>query len=158
MKSGKAQIRKARTADVVEIHKILWRFSRTEKLLARSLSQLYTTVRDMVVFEDEQGQIAGCCTLHIVDADLAEIRSLAVLESHQRRGIGAGLVRECILEAKDLGIRRLFTLTIEVEFFKSLGFRMEEKEYLPHKVWWDCRNCPKYPDYCDESALVLDIA
>jgi amino-acid N-acetyltransferase len=150
-------IRKARTADVVEIHKMLWHFSKDEKLLARSLSQLYTTVRDMVVFEDENGSIAGCCTLHIVDEDLAEIRSLAVLESHQRRGIGRDLVKACISEAKELGIRKLFTLTVEEEFFKRMGFRLENKEGLPHKVWWDCMNCPKYPNYCDESALVLDI-
>ncbi len=151
-------IRKARTADVVEIHKMLWHFAKAERLLARSLSQLYTTVRDMVVFQDEHGRIAGCCTLHIVDEDLAEIRSLAVLESHQRQGIGRELVEECISEARELGIRKIFALTIEVEFFKRLGFRLENKEDLPHKVWWDCRNCPKYPNYCDESALVLDIA
>jgi amino-acid N-acetyltransferase len=114
----------------------------------------------MVVSEDEHGIIAGCCTLHIVDSDLAEIRSLAVLESHQLRGIGRSLVQACISEAKELGIRKLFTLTNRnsVAFFERLGFRLENKDDLPHKVWWDCRNCAKYPDYCDESALVLDIA
>jgi len=150
-------IRKARTADVVEIHKILWHFAKAERLLARSLSELYTTVRDMVVFEDEVGHVAGCCTLHIVDEDLAEIRSLAVLESYQRRGIGRGLVDACIAEAKELGIRKLFTLTVEVAFFERLGFQTVSKEGLPHKVWWDCRHCAKYPDYCDESAMVLDF-
>ena len=151
-------IRKARIADVVEIHKMLWHFSKVEKLLARSLSELYTTVRDIVVFEDEAGRIAGCCTLHIVDEDLAEIRSLAVLESHQRSGIGRDLVEACISEAKELGICKLFALTGEVAFFERLGFQLEDKEDLPHKVWWDCRHCPKHPNYCDESALVLDIA
>jgi len=151
-------IRKAKTADVVEIHKMLWHFSKTEKLLARSLSELYTTVRDMVVFEDKYGKVAGCCTLHIVDEYLAEIRSLAVLESHQHRGVGRDLVKACISEAKELGIRKLFALTGEVEFFERLGFQLENKDDLPHKVWWDCRHCPKHPNYCDESALVLDIA
>ena len=151
-------IRKARTADVVQIHKILWHFAKAEKLLARSLSELYTTVRDMVVFEDEPGHVAGCCTLHIVDEDLAEIRSLAVVESHRRRGIGRELVNACISEAKELGIRKLFTLTVEAAFFESMGFQSVDKEGgLPHKVWWDCRHCPKYPDYCDESAMVLDM-
>ena len=150
-------IRKARIADVVEIHKMLWRFSKAEKLLARSLSELYTTLRDIVVFEDEAGRILGCCCLHIVWEDLAEIRSLAVLESHQHRGIGRDLVAACISEAKELGIGKLFALTGEVAFFERLGFQLENKEDLPHKVWWDCRHCPKHPNYCDESALVLDI-
>jgi amino-acid N-acetyltransferase len=150
-------IRKARTADIVEIHKMLWHFAKAEKLLARSLSQLYTTVRDMVVFEDADGRIAGCCTLHIVDESLAEVRSLAVLDTHQRQGIGRAMVQACLSEAVGLGIHKLFTLTIEVEFFERLGFKLQEKETLPHKVWWDCMNCPKYPDYCDESAMVLDI-
>ena len=151
-------IRKARIADVVEIQKMLRHFAKTENLLARSLSELYTTLRDIVVFEDEAGRIAGCCTLHIVDEDLAEIRSLAVLESHQRSGIGRDLVEACISEAKELGICKLFALTGEVAFFERLGFQLEDKEDLPHKVWWDCRHCPKHPNYCDESALVLDIA
>ncbi len=73
-------IRKARIADVVEIQKMLRDFAETGSLLARSLSELYTTLRDIVVFEDETGRIAGCCGLHIVWEDLAEIRSLAVLE------------------------------------------------------------------------------
>ncbi|MGA2403167.1 MAG: N-acetyltransferase [Syntrophobacteraceae bacterium] len=150
-------IRKARIADVIEIHKMLWHFAETGKLLARSLSELYTTVRDMVVFEDEYGCVAGCCTLHIVSEDLAEIRSLAVLESHQHRGIGRGLVEACMSEAKQLGIGRIFTLTDEVGFFERLGFQLVDKDVLPHKVWWDCSKCPKHPDYCDESALVLDL-
>jgi amino-acid N-acetyltransferase len=151
-------IRKARISDVVEIHRMLWQFSKEEKLLARSLTELYTTVRDMVVFEDMEGHIAGCCTLHIVSEDLAEIRSLAVLESHQRRGIGRALVEFCVSEAKELGILKLFTLTNEAGFFERLGFQLENKEDLPHKVWWDCRYCPKYPNYCDESALVMEIS
>ena len=109
------------------------------------MSELYTTVRDMVVFEDETGRIAGCCTLHIVDEDLAEIRSLAVLESHQHRGIGRDLAEACISEAKELGIHKLFALTGEVAFFERLGFQLENKEDLPHKVWWDCRHCPSTP-------------
>jgi len=150
-------IRKARIADVVEIHKMLWRFSKAEKLLARSLSELYTTLRDIVVFEDEAGRILGCCCLHIVWEDLAEIRSLAVLESHRHHGIGGRLVEACVSEAKALGICRLFALTYEVGFFEHLGFRLVDKNMFPQKVWADCLHCPKFPN-CDESALVLDIA
>jgi amino-acid N-acetyltransferase len=150
-------IRKARIADVVEIQHMLRDFAKAGSLLARSLSELYTTLRDIVVYEDESGRIAGCCGLHILWEDLAEIRSLAVLEPCRLRGIGRGLVETCLSEAGGLGIGRVFTLTYEVEFFKRLGFRTVDKEMFPQKVWWDCHNCPKFPN-CDESALVLDLS
>ncbi len=149
-------IRKARIADVVQIQKMLRDYADSGKLLARSLSDLYTTLRDIVVFENDEGQVAGCCSLHIVWEDLAEIRSLAVLESHHGRGIGRKLVEACIAEANALGICRLFTLTYEVGFFESLGFSLIDKNMFPQKVWADCLHCPKFPN-CDESALVLDL-
>ncbi|SPJ14950.1 putative enzyme [Syntrophobacter sp. SbD2] len=150
-------IRKARISDVVEIQKMLRDFAETGSLLARSLSELYTTLRDIVVFEDETGRIAGCCCLHIVWEDLAEIRSLAVREGNQHHGIGGRLVEACVSEAKALGICRLFALTYEVGFFEHMGFRLVDKNMFPQKVWADCMHCPKFPN-CDESALVLDIA
>ena len=93
-------IRKATIADVVEIQKMLRDFAERGNLLARSLSELYTNLRDILVFEDEAGLVVGCCGLHIVWEDLAEIRSLAVLESHQHLGIGRRLVEQCLLESK----------------------------------------------------------
>ncbi len=150
-------IRKARIADVVEIQKMLRDFADTGSLLARSLSELYMTLRDIVVYEGEDRRIAGCCALHILWEDLAEIRSLAVLEPYQRQGIGRRLVENCVSEADGLGISRVFTLTYEVDFFKRLGFRSVDKNMFPQKVWWDCHNCSKFPN-CDESALVLDLS
>ena len=150
-------IRKARVADVIEIQKMLRDFAEKGNLLARSLSELYTGLRDILVFENEAGQVAGCCGLHIVWEDLAEIRSLAVLGSHQHLGIGRRLVDECISEAKGLGIGRVFTLTYEVGFFERVGFRLVDKNMFPQKVWADCLHCPRFPN-CDESALLLDIA
>lgn len=149
-------IRKARIADVIEIQKILRDFAEEGRLLARSLSELYTTLRDMSVYENDGGRLAGCCGLHIVWEDLAEIRSLAVASEFQRRGVGRMLVNSCLAEAEALGVSRIFTLTYEVEFFQSVGFRLVDKNMFPQKVWWDCHNCSKFPN-CDESALLLDL-
>lgn len=155
--TGNDMIRKAKIEDVIEIQGILRDFADSGKLLARSLNELYTHLRDIQVYLDkETGRPVGCCCLHIVWDNLAEIRSLAVAESHQRRGIGRLLVQSCIEEAKDLGIGRIFTLTYEVDFFERLGFHLVDKNMFPHKVWVDCLNCPKFPN-CDESALVLDL-
>ncbi len=150
-------IRKAKIADVVEIQSMLRDFAAEGALLPRSLSELYTTLRDMVVYEDETGRVAGCCGLHIIWSDLAEIRSLAVRKSARRHGIGGKLVQECIAEAKALGISKLFALTYAVEFFGHLGFKLVDKNLFPQKVWADCVHCPKFPN-CDESALLLDIS
>ena len=150
-------IRKAKTGDVVVIQKMLVSFAQQGKLLARSLSELYTNLRDMsVAVDNETGQVVGCCSLHIIWEDLAEIRSLAVQETRQGRGLGRRLVEACMEEARDLGIKRLFTLTYETRFFEHIGFLIVDKNMFPQKVWADCLHCPKFPE-CDEVALVMDL-
>jgi amino-acid N-acetyltransferase len=150
-------IRKAKMSDVVVVQKMLVQFAQQGKLLPRSLSELYTNIRDIFVAVDgESEQVMGCASLHVMWDNLAEIRSLAVLESHHRRGIGRQLVNACIDEAKELGIGRIFTLTYEYEFFQRVGFRVVDKNVFPQKIWADCLHCPKFPE-CDEVALVLDV-
>jgi amino-acid N-acetyltransferase len=150
-------IGKAKIDHVPVIQKILGEFARQGKLLARPLSELYTSVRDLVVArDDETGEVVGCCSLHVIWENLAEIRSLAVLETHQGRGLGRQLVQACIAEATELGIGQVFTLTYESGFFEHLGFRIVDKNIFPQKIWVDCLQCPKFPD-CDEVALVLDL-
>ncbi len=150
-------IRKAKIEDVIEIQAILREYAQAGRLLARSLSDLYTNLRDtMVCLDPETDRVLGCCSLHIVWENLAEIRSLAVLATHQHRGIGRRLVEACIAEAGELGIGRVFTLTYEAGFFARLGFHHVDKNLFPQKVWADCLHCPKFPN-CDETALVLDL-
>jgi amino-acid N-acetyltransferase len=52
---------------------------------------------------------------------------------------------------------RIFTLTYQHEFFGTLGFQEIDKVQLPEKIWSDCFKCPKYPDYCDEVAMILEL-
>lgn len=148
-------IRKAKISDVVGIQKMLGHFAQKGKLLPRSLSELYTNLRDMFVAVDGDAAI-GCCSLHIIWENLAEIRSLAVADTHQGQGIGRKLVEVCVAEARELGIGQLFTLTYETAFFQHVGFTVVDKNVFPQKIWADCLHCPKFPE-CDEVALVLDI-
>jgi len=104
------------------------------------------------VYEDEDG-IQGVCSLHICWDDLAEIRSLAVAEGKQGKGIGEALVHACLKESQRLEIGQVFTLTYQAPFFRKLKFVEIDKRDLPHKVWSDCLNCPQFPD-CDEEALI----
>lgn len=130
-------------------------FARKEEMLPRALNELYEGIRDFVLCEDE-GEIRGVCALRIVWEDLAEIRSLAVQDRYQRRGIGTKLLKHCLKEAKGLGIQRVFALTYQPEFFKKAGFREIEKAKLPQKIWGDCMKCPKFPE-CNEHAVILDL-
>ena len=151
-------IRKAVINDVHSIHDILTHYAEDNLMLPRSLSALYDHLRDYVVLvEDSQGhRIMGVCGLGICWEDLAEIRSLAVIEDQQGKGAGTRLVEKCLEEARDLGLKKVFVLTYVPDFFYKIGFKEVEKSALPHKIWADCLNCPKFPD-CDETALMIDL-
>jgi len=149
-------VRKACVDDVPAIQGLVREFARREAMLPLSLSDVYDKLRDFFVAELD-GTVVGCAALHVVWEDLAEVRSLAVREDHHGRGIGRELVRACVDEAPCLGVRRVFTLTYVVEFFRRQGFAEVDKDALPHKVWSDCVRCPHFPN-CDEVALIMDVA
>jgi len=151
-------IRSAGIKDVKLIYDLLQHFSARELLLARSLSSIYDQLRDFQVYEDSKAVptgVAGVCALHVCWENLAEIRSLAVVEELHGRGVGSSLVRACLAEAGRFGISRVFTLTYQPDFFVRLGFRRIDKGELPHKVWSDCIHCPKFPD-CNEEAMIWE--
>jgi amino-acid N-acetyltransferase len=135
-------------------------------MLFKSLAQLYESLRDFAVYEivDESGaearvtpgEIAGCCAISILWADLAEVRSLAVDQEFRGRGIGRRLVEWAVDQARQLQIRKIMALTYEQTFFEKLGFEVVSKDTLPLKVWSDCVRCPKR-DGCDEIAMVRSL-
>jgi amino-acid N-acetyltransferase len=148
-------IRKGKLKDVNEIQKLIKLYSIRGDILPRSLSELYDHIRDFFV-STQNRKLVGICALHICWDDLAEIRSLAVQEEVRKRGIGAKLVKACLDESKRLGVRRVFALTYQPEFFERLGFKKVDKAVLPHKIWTDCLKCVKFPD-CDEVAVVKEL-
>ena len=149
-------IRNARIGDVKKIHSLLNHYADKGLLLGRSYSELYDQLRDFKVFVDENNILLGVCALHIIWEDLAEIRSLAVQEDMQGKKIGNKLVRACLEEAYHFGLDKVFTLTYQAGFFRKQGFADIDKSKLPHKIWSDCLNCPKFPD-CDEEALQCSV-
>ena len=148
-------IRQARMEDVEAIHALVPDFARRGTMLPRSRAELYERLRDYEVAEADS-QVVGCAALAIAWENLGEIRSLAVVEAFQGRGVGRRLVESCLAEARRLGIRKVFALTNMPAFFEHLGFERVDKETLPHKVWADCVKCPKFPD-CDEEAVAIDV-
>lgn len=149
------KIRKAKISDLKQAQKLVNDYAKREQMIPRSLNELYETVRDFVVCEFN-GNVCGVCALHIMWEDLAEIRSLAVENKHQKKGIGRNLVKQCLKEAKALGIKKVFALTYQPEFFKKLGFADIDKASLPQKIWGDCVRCPRFPE-CDEHAVIIHL-
>ena len=150
-----SRVEKARIGDVTQMHQLINYFADKGEMLARSLSELYENVRDHFVIRQGE-RIVACAALHIIWADLAEIKSLAVAEDSQEQGIGAQLVEACLDEAKGLGISAVFCLTYKPGFFEKLGFSQLNKVELPHKIWAECYRCPKFPN-CDEVALIYHL-
>ena len=147
--------RKAKISDLKQVQKLINDFAKREQMIPRSLNELYETVRDFFVCEAD-GKICGVCALHIMWEDLAEIRSLAVDSKYQKKGLGKNLVRQCLREARALGMNKVFALTYRPEFFKKLGFAGVDKASLPQKIWGDCLRCHKFPE-CDEHAVIINL-
>ena len=124
-------------------------------LLPRTRESLYENIQVIFVATMDD-QIVGTASLHILGKDLAEIRSLVVADEANGKGIGKLLVQKIVEEMQKLEIRRLISLTYQVEFFEKCGFRVIEKEEMPQKVWKDCINCDKFP-HCDEIAMAIDV-
>ena len=149
------EIRKARFTDIEAIHAIVNGYAEEGQMLARARNVLYETLRDMTVAE-EDGRIVGVGALHLTWDELAEVRTLAVDKAYSRRHIDTRIVERLLEEAKEIGVKTVFTLTYRADFFSTLGFVETSKESLHHKVWKDCINCPKFPN-CDETAMTLSV-
>ena len=151
-------LRKARIGDVKIIHRMINISAGREEMLPRSLMDIYGSLRDFFVYYDEERQeIQGICAMNIIWENLAEVRSLYVEEGHRDKGIGKNLVEACISEAITLDLYRIFTLTYQREFFEHLGFKVVDRSLLSEKIWSDCFRCSKYPDYCDEVAMLIEL-
>lgn len=147
--------RKAKLTDVEEMMKLINLYADKGLMLPRTRSTLYEGIREFIIAEDGN-LVIGTGSLHIIWQDLAEIRAIAVREGYHGQGVGKTIVDSLIKEAKLLNCPQVFTLTYQVDFFAHLGFRLINKEDMPHKVWKECINCVKFPN-CDENAMILPL-
>jgi amino-acid N-acetyltransferase len=117
-----AVVRRARTPDVPAIKALVDIYAGSgRKLLAKELVTLYEDVQDFLIAELD-GVVVGCGALHVLWADLGEVRTLAVHPDHAQHRIGRQLLDALIATAGALGLSRLFALTFHTEFFSRAGF------------------------------------
>ncbi len=145
-------IRNAKIPDVKAIYSLINFYAERDKMLFRSMADIYENLQAFIVAELD-GNVVGCCALQIIWSDLAEIKSLAVDEANTEKGIGKMLVEAATEQARQLGLPRVFALTLNPDFFEKMGFQVIEKDTLPMKVWSDCARCPKQQN-CDEIAVI----
>lgn len=148
-------IRSAKISDVEAICSLINSYAERDKMLFRSLADIYENLQSFTVAELD-GNVVGCCALQIIWSDLGEVKSLAVDEANTERGIGKKLVSAAMEQARQLGLPKIFALTLNPAFFEKMGFSVVEKDALPMKVWSDCAKCPKQQN-CDEIAVLKDV-
>jgi len=149
------KVRSAKISDVEVIYSLINSYAERDRMLFRSLADIYENLRSFTVAELD-GSVVGCCALQVIWSDLGEIKSLAVDEANTEKGIGKMLVNAATEQARQLGLPKIFALTLNPAFFEKLGFEIVEKEALPMKVWSDCARCPKQQN-CDEIAVIKDV-
>ncbi len=147
--------RNAKISDVGAIYSLINYYAERDRMLFRSLADIYENLQSFIVAELD-GNVVGCCALQIIWSDLAEIKSLAVDAANKDKGIGKMLVAAAIEQARQLGLPRIFALTLDPAFFQRQGFEIIEKDALPMKVWKDCAKCPKQQN-CDEIAVIKNL-
>ncbi len=148
----KIELMRATIAPVEPIMELVNGLAAEGVMLPRSPASIVEKLRDFVVaFVD--GKFAGCGALAVIWTDIAEIRSIAVAPEFQKLGLGKDIALRLIDDAEALGIARVMAFTYVLGFFERLGFEVVDHSSLPHKVFTDCLNCPKFHK-CDEIAVV----
>ncbi len=148
-------IRGAKLTDARSIEKLINSYAEKGLMLFRKRESIIEGIRNYIVAEVKD-EVVGCASLSFFSEELAEIRSLAVREDLRGRSIGKQLVLGAEKILKEEGIKRVFVLTYQVEFFKKLGYDVVEKTIFPQKIWRDCLSCSKIMN-CDEVAMAKDI-
>jgi amino-acid N-acetyltransferase len=115
-------VRPARTRDVAAIRRLVDHYASQKILLDKPTVTLYEDVQEFLIAEDANGNVVGCGALHVIWEDLAEVRTLAVDPGTLGSGAGHVLLEGLLDRARAVGVRRVFCLTFEVEFFSRHGF------------------------------------
>ena len=115
------EIRSARTSDIKGIRKLIGTYAIGGRLLTKETVTLYESVQEFTV-AIENNEVVGCGALHVLWEDLAEVRTVAVLERLRGKGVGHQIMQAIEERAGAIGVKRIFCLTFETEFFGRHGF------------------------------------
>jgi len=114
-------VRPARTSDVKQIRAIIDTYAAPGKMLEKETVTLFESVQEFVVAV-EGDEVVGCGALHVLWEDLAEVRTVAVKENFHKKGVGHQILEAIVDRAYSVGVKRIFCLTFQTEFFGKHGF------------------------------------
>ena len=115
------EIRPAKTQDIPGIRALIDTYTLGGRLLNKETVMLYEDVQEFTV-AIENGVVVGCGALHVLWEDLAEVRTVAVVDTLKGQGVGHQILEAIINRARVIGVSRIFCLTFETEFFGRHGF------------------------------------
>jgi amino-acid N-acetyltransferase len=118
-------VRPARATDVKAVRLIIDQYALQRRLLSKDTVKLYEDVQEFFVAESD-GEVIGCGALHVLWEDLGEVRTVAVNQEYRRKRVGNQILEAITNRAISLGLKRLFCLTFEIEFFAQHGFKVIE--------------------------------
>ncbi|WP_280828948.1 amino-acid N-acetyltransferase [Mycobacterium sp. OTB74] len=113
-------VRRARTSDVPAIKALVDVYA-GKILLEKNLVTLYEAMQEFWVAELDN-EIVGCGALHVMWADLGEVRTVAAHPKVRGKGVGHAIVARLLEVARELQLERVFVLTFEIDFFRRHGF------------------------------------
>ena len=156
MSTPPLRIRPALPADVRVIRELVQPYAEERILLAKEWVGYYEAVQEFLVADagtDDAPDVIGCGALHVMWQDLAEIRTLAVDRTQRRHGVGHALLEALVARARELGLKRVFCLTFEVDFFRAHGFEPIEGTPVSLEVYAELLR-----SHDDGVAQFLDLA
>lgn len=73
---------------------------------------------------DEQGRVVGVARLHLVSSEESQIRYMAVIEAHRRKGLATMMLESLEAIARQEGVRRVIlnARTSATNFYENLGY------------------------------------
>jgi amino-acid N-acetyltransferase len=126
-------IRPLKRPDIPDVLRLMEPLMRRGALLRRDSADIQEKKDDYAVFVID-GSVHACAALHDWGEGQGEIAALATDPAFADLGLGRRMVRYCIEQGIQRGLRRVFVLTTQThDWFEALGFTERPVESLPER-------------------------
>jgi amino-acid N-acetyltransferase len=130
---GQLVVRTATETDVEAIRAALIANAADTSLFQQSERRIRRNLGDFVVVIDG-GKLIGCAAVHRHTRTNGEILAVAVDPAAHGRGIGAILMKSCMMRAAEAGVTMLWLATAKPDYFARYGFARMSRFRLPPRI------------------------